>query len=197
MELKSCIILVFEAYFINAVFSNNFNIALQEEIYLKNVTLDNKYENNTGWTFMTDKIPKWLEYYNNTSLFKANSSNTKTCANVNSTFNGELQDREGIWVACQDSTLPADCNLFTSCHPLFEYDSFTTGFRKFRTIKISFALNGLPILRLTAGSKCYDFTNREDTFSGCKLMDVSSNITNGGWINSEFVFDPYDAVGVN
>ncbi|CAL8140899.1 unnamed protein product [Orchesella dallaii] len=161
----------------------------------KNITLETKYENNTGWKIPKDIIPKWFEYYNSTTIFNSEAQNQQRCASIGQNFES-LSEVDGVWVACQDPELPIDCAVSVSspCHPLLHYDTGTSQTSRLKTIKLSFALYGMALLRLSIGDKCIDFSYREDPFSLCEFSQVSPTTRADGWVLTQFSFDPYENV---
>ncbi|CAL8140895.1 unnamed protein product [Orchesella dallaii] len=207
MALKICIVTLVVVVYFRVVITQDSTDLFQEEGNegLPNITLETEYDNNTGWKFPSYNIPKWFEYYNDTSHLKAEANNESSCGSITNQL--ELpSEANGIWVACQDPALSGDqkeCALFKdSCHPVMLFDTGTQHTSQLRTIKISFALRGLAILRFSAAQKCFDYTLRQDPFSPCEFLEINSATVNddwssttveeNGWIKSHFIFSPYD-----
>ncbi|ODM89317.1 hypothetical protein Ocin01_17364 [Orchesella cincta] len=203
MELLYFFLAAFVAVTANTVFSQDIITPSQEGQlragYATN--LDTKYENNTGWRLPRYHTPKWFEYYNNTSHLNDMKENTTVCSSINQDFT-TLSEKEGIWVACQDTDLPDDCSNTPSspCHPILTYNTGIPGATVgLRTLKLTFALYGLATLRLSFGTlyNCFDFSKRSDPFSLCEYYEVDDSMETDGWTFVQFTFEPFSNVSFN
>lgn len=142
-----------------------------------------RINDTTNWKLSATNLTNWFEYFDNTSQLTGNRQ--RTCSEIISNSFNNLDKAEGIWVACENSTAPIECDMFaSSCYPEI---TAPKGLINISYVKIRIALLGFATFRFNFGSYfCIDYSYRKDPMSRCQFVEILPQLE---WVDAEISTD--------